>query len=152
MHKLANAILFQACWFAAILIGWQAALLPLVVLALHGLVAEAGQHAYARLLLLACLGIGVDSALMYFGVYRFPAVNGLFHPLVPVWLMLIWLAFSLTLCSSLSWLKRWPMHFIVACGIFGPVSYAAGKRLHVIDFDLAFLPLISLLWLTIGGL
>lgn len=142
-----NAILFQVCWFLAILSDWLWALVALVLLVFHAVMRFLNRKLALRLVLIAAVGIVVDSIWMNLSIVEFTSVAGVLSPLfIPLWLMILWCAFVLTLNSSMAWLLQKPMWFVVACSVMGPVSYAAGRRLGALNFDDAHLLLLSLQW------
>lgn len=150
MQKLVNALLFQAIWFSAVLVGWQWAIWPLVALFLHGLIKERGQHAYGFLLLFAFAGIALDTLWFSLGWFRMPDPSVWHVAGMPLWLMCMWPAFALTLGSSLSWWRQWPLTFILACAVAGPLSYFAGMRLGALHItDQGFIALVCV-W-TLAG-
>lgn len=144
--KVVNALLFQACWFSAILVGWEFALFPLSLLILFAFFVERGQHAWARVLMLVSIGIALDSAFIATGLYTLPEPIPANIAGFPLWLVCMWSAFALTLGSSLSWWQSYPKVFILACAIAGPCSYFAGTRFEVLDIPLGTYPLHALAW------
>lgn len=150
MNKLTNAILFQACWFSAIMVSWQLALLPFALLLAHCLVVEKQSHPYAKLAFLACLGLLLDRLWFHLGWFRMPEP---FRPdLVgmPIWLVMMWSAFVLTLNSSLAWYQRYPSVFVIVCAVAGPLSYFAGQRLGVINITSMGFVALTLQWALIA--
>lgn len=135
MHKIINALLFQVCWFSAVLWGWQYGLPALILLAAHGYVFERGQHAYAALAGIVAAGLVLDSALFASGWFSVPEPAPLMLGLTPAWLMCMWCAFALTLGSSLSWWRDYPKIFVPVCAIAGPLSYFAGQRLGALEIQ-----------------
>ena len=131
---LINAVLFQLCWFSAVLMGSYWALLPLGFMLLHYLWVR-GSNGLLTVFLLGGLGVMFDSLYLYLGIYHLDAQTAALPLLnLPVWLMCLWLGFCLSLPLSLAWLIKKPLYFIVGCMILGPVSYMAGRRLQAIDF------------------
>lgn len=134
-HMLINAVLFQLCWFSAVLMASYWALLPLGLMFLHYLQVR-GTTGLLIVILLGVLGILFDSLYLYLGIYHLDAQTAVLPLLnLPVWLACLWLGFCLSLPLSLAWLVKKPAYFIVGCMILGPVSYMAGRRLQAIDFS-----------------
>lgn len=146
MHKLINAVLFQAIWFSAILVGWELALVPLSVMLIHGLAFEPGQHHYRFVLAFVAIGFVWDSMLVYSGVFAFAAPEPLSLGVMPLWLLGLWAGFALTLNSSLSWWKDYPVVFVIACAVAGPLSYFAGTRLGALTIEPFGFALLSVAW------
>ncbi|MDE1165057.1 MAG: DUF2878 domain-containing protein [Pseudomonas sp.] len=144
-EKLANALLFQAGWFACVIGGDSAwLLLALAVLALH-----VAWHGEARLLIEAFgLGVLLDSALMWAGVYDFRP-SGM---VIPLWLALLWPLFASTLRHCLAWTAE-PAWLAAALGaVGGPLSYYAGSQWAGVAFPYGLWPTmfgLGLLWAMI---
>lgn len=149
LNRLINAILFQACWFLAILLGWQWAVVPLAMLLVHGVMCFLSIEMMGRLVAVAVMGIALDSLWMNLHLYRFPTES---TTLIPLWLMTLWFGFALTLPSSLVWLLSRPSWFVPVCALMGPLSYAAGRRLGALDFDEPVLLLLALQWAGLAAL
>jgi hypothetical protein len=133
-HNISNAVLFQFCWFTAILGEWYLALIPLVVMFVHLVFIKA--TGLFILIVLSLIGMTFDSIYHYLGVYQF-APDTVFIPLlnIPLWLSMLWLAFCMTLPVSLAWMLRKPYLFVLGCSLLGPVSYMAGRRFGVLEFS-----------------
>lgn len=99
------------------------------------------------------LGITIDTMYGINGVYNFP--NAGMQPVssgAPLWLWANWIAFSLTLTRSLSWLSKRRHLFVLLCSIVGPISYFSGKSLGVIDFRNELIMLVVLEWFVVGAI
>jgi hypothetical protein len=149
LHNLANALLFQLCWFAAILLDWYWALPAFMLLVLQ-VWAGAKVRVLWPLLGIALAGIVADTIFVQFGVYSFPQERLTLPGGEPVWMALLWVAFVLTLPYSLNWLVQKRLAFIITCAVAGPLSYSAGVRLDVMAFGWTALPVIAGLWAGIG--
>src|SRR5690606_35510821 len=55
-------------------------------------------------------------------------VAGVF-PIIPVWLICLWVLFATTVNHSLYWLAPYPWLAALLTGFFAPVSYYAGVQL-----------------------
>ncbi len=144
-HVLINALLFQVLWFVAILAQDTWSLIPLVLMLAHFLLI-ANKHLLA-VLSLAFLGILIDSAFNFAGIYHFSVVSHTLPYLnLPVWLASLWLGFCLSLPISLAWLLKKPHFLVVVCSLMGPVSYLAGRRLGALSFADANIWLLVLEW------
>jgi len=100
LEKTANALLFQAGWFACVMGGDSAWLIfALTVLVIHWY-----WHGEGRLLLEAfAFGVALDSGLMWLHVYDFHP-NGV---LIPLWLALLWPLLAMTLRHCLAGRGGW---------------------------------------------
>ena len=102
-YSLINLILFKLSW--VVLVAGQeawlavAALLQLGSLWLHPQIATAWRPA----LLIATTGMAVDQLLVLSGVFVFGS------PMLPLWLIVLWLAFGLTLTLGLRFLQILPL-------------------------------------------
>lgn len=144
-HNVLNAILFQLCWFSAILGEWYLALIPLLVMFVHIVILKT--PGLFLLLALSLIGMCFDSIYHFLGVYQFESNTAVIPFLnLPLWLAVLWLAFCMTLPISLVWMLRKPYLFVIGCSILGPLSYLAGRRLGVLEFSDSNLWFLILEW------
>jgi hypothetical protein len=90
------------------------------------------------------LGIAVDAALSFSGVYQFPG-----QVLVPLWLCCLWLAFAGVLGRSLAYLASRPLLCVLAGMVAFPLNYWAGQRLGAVEFGYSLpltLAVLALVW------
>lgn len=114
---------FNLFWFMAV--AWQQPAPLLGLLALHGLFSPQRRRDL-RLLPLALAGCLLDALLWQLGLFEFAAG-------FPVWLVLLWLGFALTLAHGLRWLMvlpRWQQALIGGAG--GASSYLAGAAMGAV--------------------
>lgn len=140
-----NAVLFQVCWFTAVLAGGFWALLPLALMLMH-FVRVIRFENLLTIVTLAGLGIAIDSFYLHMNVYQFAPAAELPLLNLPVWLACLWVGFCLSLPLSLAWLVRKPYYFVPACAIFGPLSYLAGRQWQAVDFSDHHVLLLVLEW------
>ncbi|MFC6440409.1 DUF2878 domain-containing protein [Pseudobowmanella zhangzhouensis] len=147
-----NALLFQGLWFAAILSGWQWALLPLGLMLVHVIViSERPWQVLAPLIPAFLLGGFMDAMLHGFGVFAFEArqlemqIAGL-----PLFLAIIWLGFLLTLPVSLKRFVTKPRWFVLMCALLAPLSYRAGAALGAVQLSEHWLWYLVPLWAFFG--
>ena len=135
---IANLVVFQAAWFAAVL--GAAHRIPLwgttcvaAAIAWH-LGVSARPALEARLVAIACLiGFVVETAIVWQGHVRYP--SGQPEPgLPPYWMVALWGLLAITLNVTLRWLKRRPALAAVLGAIAGPASFACGVRLGGAEF------------------
>lgn len=151
-----SVVALEVGWFACVLgAAWNAHWLGVLVVSLlavvHGLIIGREKLLPAILLALASLAVGsfVDTVLIAVGAYQ-PDRWLLPSPLATVWLLMLWLNFSLALNESL---KRLQEHLFAAAilgSIFGPLAYLAASRLGAINIEAPVsgrLLLVSLGWL-----
>lgn len=94
--------------------------------------------------LFAALGIAVDQVLMMLNFLAFDSA------LLPVFMLLLWVSFALTLPQMLKLMGRFS---VPAFALFGPLSYLAAERLGVLSFPqptLLSLIVLGGIWLMFG--
>ncbi|MEO9946249.1 MAG: DUF2878 domain-containing protein [Paraglaciecola sp.] len=125
-----NGILFQLAWFAAALLTQYAAFIISFILILH-FVCSDKKLWDAKLLILAPIGWLTDSLLIHYSVIT--TESGW----IPVWLMLLWCVFVVSLNHSLFWLQKLKLPLLILVGaISGCASYTAAIRFGAIDTTL----------------
>lgn len=138
---IANAVLFQLGWFAAVLGGssWWL-LIPLGVLLLHFSWISSWAAEGKLVMSVFFAGAALDSFLLQMGVFAFPAESDL----VPLWLALLWALLATTLNHCLAWSQRWWLAAPLGA-ISAPLSYLAGATLAGVSFPLGHWPTLLLL-------
>ncbi len=124
---LLPVLLAQAVWWAAILDGAQlAALLVSVQVVLTFWLDRAHVPSWSRLLLFIGSGLALDALTVQLGLISFR--DGDSSPLpfaIPLWLLLLWLSFALTVPRLQQWLPQRQQQ----CALFAiaaPLAYYAG--------------------------
>lgn len=134
IKAVANFVLFQISWFAAILGGAQGWPLlgsapAIIVVAIH---LYMNRDKLMREVLLVTvvtlLGVFVETGFVEFGVLHY-ARSSADAALPPIWIIALWFAFGTLPHGSLSWLsgRLWLQLFLGA--VFGPLSYVGGANL-----------------------
>ena len=151
LNNLVNAILFQLSWFSLVL-GFYNGLLGflfVLLMLLHRLLICTQPIREMSLVCLVCvLGITSDALLFKFQVYQ--TVTGEDFVLVPIWLMGLWLAFSLTLFGSLKWLVDHGIWFVGLVSVVGPFSYVAGASLGALQVSSEYVYWMIIQWCLLG--
>ena len=134
IKAVANFVLFQISWFAAILGGAQGWPLmgsapAIIVVAIHLYMNR--NHLVREALLILCvtlLGVIVETGFVSFGALHYAGANA-DAVLPPIWIIALWFAFGTLPHGSLSWLsgRLWLQLFLGA--VFGPLSYVGGAKL-----------------------
>ena len=145
MHVAINAVLFQCLWFATILLGWEYAVLPALLMMAHLSKVKAAYLSNLFLPLFVVLGIGWDSLLISLNLIQISG-SPLSLGVMPLWLMMCWLGVALSLGLSLGWWNQYPRLFILSCAFMAPISYYAGMRFGVLSFELYVLGILALGW------
>jgi hypothetical protein len=142
---LINLILFQGAWCSAAFYPTQAPWIMALLLALHFYLSPMPK-ADAKVLILVPLGLVADLVQMYFGV--FSGGQGVF----PVFLLLLWCFFILSLNHSLLWLTRGSVPLQVLLGAIGGAgSYWAGIQVGALHTKLTT-PWLLCILLSVWGL
>lgn len=133
LKLIANALLFQASWFACVLGGtsvWLA--VPLAALVIHFTWISSWAAEGKLVVSIMLAGTALDSFLLQMGVFGFPG-----DPLlVPLWLALLWAMLGTTLNHCLAWSARPAWLACLLGALAGPLSYFAGSALA--DVSLPF--------------
>lgn len=144
--KWLNIVFFNLLWLGCVAGGnallWLTG--PVVIIYL-ALLLKTHTVTLSQLTLAAALGISVDALLTMAGFFNF---NSTGWP-IPLWLMLLWLAFVSTLPLSLAFLAKYKAAPVLAGAIGFPFSYAMGERLGAVTFGVGFLEalvLLSIIW------
>lgn len=127
-----NAVAFQLVWLASV--GgagrgwWWAGPLALALFAAWQIPTSRWPAADLRLMAgAAVLGFGVDTLWLRLGLMEF--TTALPWPgVAPVWIVVLWMAFGLTLNHSLSSLKRRPWLAALLGLLGGPLAYYAAEH------------------------
>ena len=85
-----------------------------------------------KLIIIAGLiGLLFDGVLLNFDliIYNDP---GLPYPYTPIWIVMLWMIFAMTLNHSLAWLSQKYYLSILFGAIGGPLAYIAGEKLGAI--------------------
>ena len=148
--KIINFLLFQIGWFILILgAAWDktfiAVLLGLVILAIHISMIDQKINELKLLLIAGVIGFLFDGFIQYyqFIIYNSP---GWSFPLTPIWIIMLWMIFAITLNHSLVWLKNRISLSAIFGAIGGPLAYLAGEKLGAIIITQQ----LSLVLLSIG--
>lgn len=152
---LINIVLFQCAWFSLVLGYTTLGMCITLGLFIHtALTSTQASKELLFCLLVVMFGVLADSILLQFDVYAFTAsfdVN-LGKDIIPLWLVALWLAFSLTLNRSLKWLVNMPWLLVIMMAVFGPLSYFAGSQLNPnqISINQELLAACVIQWAVIG--
>lgn len=135
-RRALNLLAFQAGWFATVLgaangLPWLGPVAVTAVIGLH-LTLTAQRLAELRLLIIAILlGLAFEHALLHAGLIAYAADSAW----VPVWMLALWPLFATTLNSSLAWFRPRLGLAALAGALAGPLAYAGGAALGVIELN-----------------
>ncbi|HWT16974.1 MAG TPA: DUF2878 domain-containing protein [Patescibacteria group bacterium] len=133
MKVIVNAALFQMVWFATVAGAgagfWWTGLPVLLVFAIWQV--RVSRWPRADLALIGAgivLGFVIDSLLIAGGWLRY-ATPQPFAQFAPVWIIVLWAGFALTVNHSLSFLKQRVTLALLFGAIGGPLAYVGAARL-----------------------
>lgn len=134
MKLWTNFLGYQAVWFAAVIgagngLWWPGVAAGAAFVAWQ-LAASAHRGADLRLIgiALAC-GCVIDGGLGATGLARYGAFAPALPPGgAPLWILALWASFSLTLNSSLGYLRGHPVAALVLGAVGGPLAYSGAAR------------------------
>ena len=144
---IVSAVVFQVTWVSAAFLYTELATLGVV--SLYLLLRFSPESKFTMMMLSAVavsLGIIMDAVLYACQIYSFPTTEVMPLVNIPLWLLLMWLAFSSSLFSTLHWALSKPIMFVLICAVFGPLSYVVGKQIGIINFHTAHLWIMVLAW------
>lgn len=138
LRLVLNVIGFQFGWFAGVLGAaherpWLGSAVVAAVVAAH--LATALRPAVETRLVGVALLIGVtwETLLLAGGWIAYPS-GQLWAAVAPLWIVMLWALFAITLNSSLAWLKgRLPVAAVFGA-VGGPLAYWGGVRLGALVF------------------
>jgi hypothetical protein len=149
-----NILGFQTAWWACVLsaranASWIGIGVTAAVFALHLARAPRRQSEAWFIPLAALLGFAADTTATLLDALRFSHGLGQFIP-TPLWVMALWLAFATTLNTTFAWLRNHLVVAVVLGVVSGPLSYAAGAALGVVNIPDALwsIAILGLLWGT----
>lgn len=135
---LINAGLFQLLWFAAVLgsankLMWPC-LLMLVILMYWQLQTQRRSSSDISLIVTALvLGFIIDSLWVAMGILEYTDKR-LISSIAPLWILVLWAGFALTINHSMSWMKVHPLLPSLLGLVSAPLSYLAGMRLGAMTY------------------
>lgn len=132
-----NAVGFQLTWWSLVLsaakgvdpLGWAVAVSFLVFHAVVIVPSDQRKYQFTLIGVVSFLGWGAENIFHWSGIVQFADLNR-----APIWLLLMWLAFSTTLHHSLKTILHRPHFAALAGAVFGPISYLAGIPFELLSF------------------
>lgn len=136
--RATNFLLYQTGWFACVLgaasgrpgAGAVAAGLLVVI---HLVLSHHRQLQGVLLLAAAVIGALVETLLIRFGVYRFPAGTVLIG-FPPPWILVMWVQFATLLPQCLHWLANRPLLSAGLGFLGGPAAFLGGAQTGAVIF------------------
>jgi hypothetical protein len=133
VRLLANFIVFEAAWFAAILgaahgaPAWGTAAVVAAV-AWHVAISARPLTELALAAVLCAIGAVVETFVVMQGHVAYPSGQPVAW-LAPYWMVALWGEFAIALNVTLRWLKNRPLLAVVLGAVAGPLSFVGGVRL-----------------------
>lgn len=133
-----NAVLFQITWFACALgsannLLWPA-LLACGVLAAYQLNNKNRHSSDLRLIAISvALGLVIDTIWVQLNLIGYSA-HVPFENIAPLWIIVLWVGFAMTINHSLSWLDKHPLLPAICGLIFAPLAYFGGVKFGALHF------------------
>ena len=146
LSKHFNVVAFNLIWLGCVVGREQYwwAFAP-VVLGYLALLVQRRIFRVGKFLMLFGLGVGIDSLLTVLGVFQFgPTIF-----FIPLWLVLLWAAFTTTLFLSLEIVGRNKWIAAICGALAFPFNYAVGESLGAVSFgmtDNLTLAALSTIW------
>ena len=133
LSKRFNVVAFNLIWLGCVVGREQYwwAFAP-VVFGYLALLVQRRIFRVGKFLMLFGLGVGIDSLLTVLGVFQFgPTIF-----FIPLWLVLLWAAFTTTLFLSLEIVGRNKLIAAICGALAFPFNYAVGERLGAVSFGM----------------
>tara|TARA_R110000737_G_scaffold324376_1_gene337314 strand:- start:966 stop:1478 length:513 start_codon:yes stop_codon:yes gene_type:complete len=122
-----NIVIFNTNWFGLIFIGNLFIPVAVILLSIQFRYLKTPKNELLLVCLVSAIGILLDLALVYGGVFIFPDSTG-----IPLWLMVLWFCFASTIRHSLAFLANSKVLQFIVGGLFAPLSYLAGSNFAVV--------------------
>lgn len=143
--KVANFVIFQLLWVAAVLYQNQGLWACAILLALHFALSPQRKQDITRTYKAILIGIALDFVLMQTGIYEFQDNT------FPLWLVCLWVGFILSLRHSMAWLASQPLYWQIALGaVGGTLSYLSSERLGAVEITPTLAITVTILMLKWG--
>lgn len=137
-NVIVNAVLFQIVWLSCVVgsaygLTWPS-VASFTALAVWQLAPKRRAASDISLLWVALvMGLVIDSLWIKLGFMDF-YTDGPVEGLAPLWIIILWLGFALTINHSLNWLKAHPLLPAAMGLIGGPLSYYAGLEFGAVEY------------------
>ena len=135
--KIINFIFFQLVWFicilgAAINETHAAVATSLIIILFHFYLTKDKKTELKIVLLASIIGFLFDGFLLKNEMVLY-ADHGWPYSITPLWIIVLWMGFAITLNSSLGWLKKKIKLSALFGAIGGPLAYLAGEKLEAVS-------------------
>lgn len=139
LNKILNFVLLQTLWFALVVgVAYQHIWLGVgffILFAIWQLHPVNRKPSDLKLAIsLAVLGLLLDSLWLKLGLISYE-MQWPFSFVAPVWIMMLWFAFGLTINHSLAWIFDYKIAGVLMGAIGGPVSYLAAEKFGAVTLN-----------------
>ncbi len=134
---LISMLLFNGAWFVCVAFRMPWALLAAAIaIGAHLIFLRPHRCEWRAAVVVALIGIAVDSVLTIVGVFDFVETwsGPMGQMLVPLWFMALWLTFGATLNTAMRFFAQHPVLAVIAGMLAGPSAYFAGHSLGAVEF------------------
>lgn len=142
-YKLFNIVSFKLLWFILVVFQDKAAVPAILILMLLNLWHPNKDEAWKSLFGIAFIGIVIDSTLSLIGIFNFENQFAWFP--IPLWLVLLWLAFAMTLPYGFAFISKYAILTQAIIGGLGSFSYLVGRNLDAVSYGYSSIATQSLL-------
>ena len=136
INNIINFCLFQVGWFVCILgAAWNytyiAIAISIGILFLHLYLTDKNANDIKLSAIAATFGFIFDGIMQFNNmiIYNNPGVP---YPFTPIWIVILWILFAITLNHSLAWLKGRTSLAMLFGLMGGPLVYLAGEKLMAV--------------------
>ena len=134
--KIINFVLFQLIWFVCILGAainetHAAVAVSLTIILFHFYLTKDKKNELKIVIIASIIGFLFDGFLLKSELVLY-ANHGWSYSITPLWIIILWMGFAITINSSLSWLKKKLNLSILFGAIGGPLAYLAGEKLGAV--------------------
>tara|TARA_B100000029_G_C17432885_1_gene908551 strand:- start:86 stop:604 length:519 start_codon:yes stop_codon:yes gene_type:complete len=153
--KIFNIISFYIYWWVSI---WAASeekyfigpLLAVISFIIHFVVIEEKMKELYLLLVCFIIGILLENSFINFGIIEYKGILFEFYGISPLWVLLLWIGFGLTLFhSSIFILGKFKLSFLLGF-IFGPIIYFSAHKFGSLTLKLSYLHSYLILGISMG--
>lgn len=140
--NLINFIAFQIIWFACVLgaannLPWLGVVTALTAMLWHFSQANNKKNELCLIVIAMILGGALDQTMLSLKLIEYQHIGNYFNntlpPIVPFWIIALWVGFASTLNVSLRWLREKKVISILFGLIGGPLAYMSAQKLGAVS-------------------
>ena len=150
INKVINFVLLQLIWFTMVIGAayqhvWLGIGLVIVFLVWQLHPSHRKKNDLKIVITLALSGLLLDSLWLQLGLISYQ-VQWPFNFMAPLWILMLWIAFALTVNHSLAWVFKHKVAGFLFVAIGGPMTYLAAEQIGAVTLhqpQLAFVLLVG---------